>query len=95
MPSTEPMPNPRLLLSNECFLVYILRDSGVRGHTTSGIVERISTNRINVYDSHGALLEYFSGDALRSWCVVDLKDKPVDAWLHIAPEDAERFLPPF
>jgi hypothetical protein len=93
--SQRPVPNPRLSLSNENFLVYIMRSSGVRGRVTSGSIEKLRANRINVYDVYGALLEYFSGDALRSWCVLDLENRPLDGWHDIAPEDAERFIPPY
>lgn len=64
------MPNPSLILSIELFLVYVLRASGVHGRMTSGRVERIGPNSINVYDERDAWIEYFSGEALRRWCIL-------------------------
>lgn len=85
--------NPRLALSAERQLVYIMRGSGCQGHTTEGSVERIGPSSIIVYNEHGEFLEYFSGDALRSWCVADMNGDPIEGWHSIAAEDGDRMRP--
>ena len=83
------MPNPSLILSIELSLVYVLRASGVRGRMTAGRVERIGSNIINIYDERDAWLEYFSGDALRSWCVLNQQGTPHEDWKAVQPEDVD------
>ena len=83
------MPNPALILSIELFLVYVLRASGCHGRLTSGRVERIGSNRLNIFDEHGTWLEYFSGDALRSWCVLNGHGIPHEDWKAVQPEDVD------
>jgi hypothetical protein len=76
-----------LELSVERSLVYVLNGTGVRGRLTAGTINQIGAKGINVYDEHGRLMEYVSGDRLRSWSVVDLNDSPIGDWHCIAPED--------
>lgn len=84
------MPYPTLLLSVEVLLVYVLRVSGCHGRMTTGRIERTGPDQINVYDQHGTWLEYFSGDALRSWCVLHQNGMPHEDWKAIHPDDLER-----
>lgn len=81
------------VLSDEAVLVYILAGSGVRGHLTSGGIERGPGGTINVYDARGRRFDYLSGKRLRSWCVVDAIGKPIDGWQEILPEDLPRLIP--
>ena len=82
-----------MLLSDEAVLVYILAESGVRGHLTSGRIERTPSGTLDVYDGWGEPFHYLSGKRLRSWCVVDASGKPLDGWREILPEDLPRILP--
>lgn len=82
--------NPSLILSVELFLVYVLRLSGCRGLMTAGSVKRIAPNKIDIFDEHGRWLEYFSGDALRSWCVLNELGMPHEDWKAVHPEDENR-----
>jgi hypothetical protein len=81
-----------LRLSFDQSLVYVLRASVCLGRLTSGHIERISEHEISLHDEHGAQLEYFSGSALRSWCVVDSGGKPLDGWHNVLAEDTESLL---
>ena len=83
------VPNPGLMLSIELVLVYVLRTSGCHGMLTAGRVERIGTNGLNIYDEHGTWLEYFSGDALRSWCILNQEGMPHEDWKVVQPEDID------
>ncbi len=83
------VPNPSLILSINLFLVYVLRSSGCHGRLTAGRVERIGLKSINIYDEHDAWLEYFSGDALRSWCVLNELGMPHEYWKAVQPEDID------
>jgi hypothetical protein len=83
------VPNPSLIPSIELFLVYVLRASGCHGRLTAGRVERIGPASINIYDERDAWLEYFSGDALRSWCVLDQHGMPHEDWEAVQPEDLD------
>jgi len=74
-------------------LVYILAESGVRGHLTTGRIERDSSGAVHVFDAHGERFEYLSGERLRSWCVVGPEGKPIGGWGEILPEDLPRILP--
>jgi hypothetical protein len=62
------------------------------GRLTAGSVQRTGPDQIRLYDEHDAPPEYFSGDALRSWCVVDAHGKPLADWYSVRPEDVERLL---
>jgi hypothetical protein len=79
-----------MVLSEEAALVYILAESGVRGHLTSGQIERGPDGTLRVFDRYGAWFEYLSGKRLRSWCVVGAEGKPMDGWQEILPEDLPR-----
>ncbi len=92
MHSSLPVPSPILILSLELFLVYVLRVSGCHGRMTSGRVERIGPKSINLYDEHDTWLEYFSGDALRSWCVLNHHGMPHEDWKAVQPEDVDHVL---
>lgn len=59
---------------------------------TSGRIERVGKGEVMVYDRLGELLEYFSGTALRSWCVVDAFGRSVEGWNAVLPGDAEDLL---
>jgi hypothetical protein len=76
-----------VVLSHEAVLVYILAESGVKGHLTSGRIERDSSGKLNVFDSRGDRFDYLSGHRLRSWCVLGPEGKTVDGWQDILPED--------
>jgi hypothetical protein len=82
-----------VVLSEEACLVYVLAESGVRGHLRSGRIERQSSGKLTVFDVHGDWFEYLSGDRIRSWCVVGLDGKPVDGWREILPKDLPQLLP--
>lgn len=81
-----------LTLSDEAVLVYILAESGVRGHRTSGGIQRNASGTLDVFDPDGQRFEYLSGGRLRSWCVVGLDGGPIDGWENILPEDIRRLL---
>jgi hypothetical protein len=83
------VPNPSLILSIELSLVYVLRATGCHGRLTAGSVERIGPKHINIYDEHGTWLEYFSGDALRSWCALNQHGMPHEDWKVVQPEDID------
>jgi len=76
-----------IVLSEEALLLYILTESGVRGHLTSGRIERSPTGTLDVFNARGEWFEYLSGQRLRSWCVVGIEGKPIDGWGKILPED--------
>lgn len=78
-----------MVLSWNCILVYVLRDSGVRGHLTSGRIEFEAGKGLTVYGNSGLLNEYISGVKLRSWRVF-CQGKPLPAWSQVMPEDADR-----
>ena len=75
------------VLSDEAILVYILTETGVRGHLTEGKIRRGPTGRLDVFDARGNRIDYLSGNRLRSWCLVDALGKPIDGWREILPED--------
>ncbi len=85
------MSKPSVVLTEHLFLDYVLRNSGVHGRMLSGRFERERGNRINVYGEHGKWLEYFSGDALRSWCILTDAGTPYDGWNSIHTIDVELF----
>ena len=76
-----------MVLSHEAVLVYILAVSGVKGHLTSGRIERDPSGKLNVFDSRGDPFDYLSGDRLSSWCVLGPEGKTVDGWQDILPKD--------
>lgn len=82
---------PRIALSPERSLVYVLRESGCHGQLTVGEVERTGISTINVYDQRGKLFEYLSG-TLRSWCIANAWGIPVQGWNAIMPSDVARVL---
>jgi len=84
---------PVTVLSDDVVLIYILAESGVRGHLTSGRIERRPDGTLDVYDARGRRFDYLSGNRLRSWCVVDPSGKPIDGWREILPEDLPRIFP--
>lgn len=79
-------------LSDTAVLVYVLKETGVRGHLTSGRIER-RTGALDVFNERGERVDYLSGKRIRSWCVVDTKGQPVDGWREILPEDLPKILP--
>jgi hypothetical protein len=81
------MQGSSIILSPELFLVYILRQSGCSGQLTAGTVQRSGPCRLNVFDEHGKPFDYVSGDALRTWCVIDPAGKPVEGWSEIMAGD--------
>jgi len=72
-------------------LVYILKHSGCTGRLTSGRIERREAGSLHVYDSRDELIEYISGERLRSWCVFDGAGAAHREWCHVQPEDAAFF----
>jgi len=80
-------PDKSMTLSNECVLVYVLRNSGVTGRLTSGKIEFHPGDGLRVYDSFGTLNEYISGARLRSWTVLRNGLACLE-WSHVIPEDA-------
>lgn len=80
------------VLSDDAVLVYILAETGVRGHLTAGRIERRPDGTLDVYDARGKRFDYLSGNRLRSWCVVDATGKPIDGWREILPKDLPRLL---
>jgi hypothetical protein len=78
-----------LELPVERSLVYVLNGTGVRGRLTAGTINHIGAKEISVYDEHGRLMDYVSGDRLRSWSLVDLNNSPKGEWHCIAPEDSQ------
>jgi len=88
-PRPVPVPNPSLILSIELFLIYVLRASGCHGRMTAGRIERTSPKTIDIYDERDTRLDYFSGDALRSWCVLNERGIPHEDWKAVHPEDVE------
>lgn len=81
-----------MVLSESVTLVYVLKESGVRGHLSSGRIER-HAGSLDVFDARGERVDYVSGKRLRSWCVVDAQGQPVDGWREILPEDLPKILP--
>ena len=75
-------------LSNDRVLHFVLRESGVVGHVTSGRVERVA-HQIKVYNKLGELNEYISESRLRSWCVAE-GGRQLPEFTHIMPEDRDR-----
>jgi hypothetical protein len=84
-----PSSGSRITLSADCVLIFILCESGVSGHMTSGFIERGDDERLRVYDELGEPIEYVSGRKLRSWRIFQ-KGAPLDEWSHVMPEDTER-----
>lgn len=82
-----------VVLSEGVCLVYVLAESGVRGHLTSGRIERQSSDKLTVFDVRGDRIEYLSGERIGSWCVVGPDGKPVDGWKQILPQDLPLLLP--
>jgi hypothetical protein len=58
---------------------------------TSGRVERVRQDEVKLYDEHGSWLEYFSGNALRSWCVIGQTGMAREDWKSINIINAELF----
>jgi len=79
-----------MVLSESAVLVYVLAESGVRGHLTSGRIERGSPGTLDIFDARGSRIDYLSGVRLRSWCVIDSQGQPVDGWREVLPEDLPR-----
>lgn len=86
------MKNSTLTLSPEISLVYVLRESGCHGRLTGGKIERVGEQGLKVFDGYDSLIEYISGEALRSWCVIDLNGVPIEEWNSVLPEDIEDVL---
>lgn len=89
------MPNtPRLELSLNLVMAYILRHSGVAGRLKRGYVERAGPGTLNVYyEGNGDLIEYFSGTNIRSWCVFGPYGQPLEGWSNVLPEDVAKIFP--
>lgn len=83
------MSHPKLSLSPEVSLVYVRQESGCHGQLTGGTIERVAPNKIKVYDAYGTFFEYLSGDALRSWCVIDVHGMTLEDWSAVQPEDVD------
>jgi len=79
-----------MVLSDEAVLVYVLAESGVRGHLSSGRIRRGLARTLDVFDALGNRIDYLSGNRLRSWCVVNAAGRHVDGWGEILPEDLPR-----
>ncbi len=77
-----------MTLSAKCVLVYVLRKSGCAGRLNLGRVERHGSSGVNVYDRLGNLIEYISGDRVRSWCLFGGSGVPLENWSHVVPDDA-------
>ena len=86
------VPNPSLILSIELFLIYVLRASGCHGRLTSGRVERTSSRTIDIYNETDTRLDYFSGDRLRSWCVLNQDGMPHEDWKAVQSEDVDHMI---
>jgi hypothetical protein len=82
-----------VLLSPEVILVYVLAESGVSGHLSSGRIERLPCGTLDVFDARGEPFDYLSGHRLRSWCVIGPKGEPIDGWREILPEDLPKIFP--
>ena len=82
-----------MLLSDEAVLVYVLAETGVRGHLTSGRIERHPSGKLHVFDVRGDCFEYLSGERLRSWCVLGPQGQTIDGWREILPEDLPKIFP--
>lgn len=78
-------------LSIDSILIYILKHSGCTGRLTSGRIERRGAGGLHVYDFKDELIEYISGDRVRSWCVFDGAGSRSQEWCHIQSEDAAFF----
>jgi hypothetical protein len=81
-----------MVLSDNTVFVYVLKESGVRGHLSSGKIERPGTGALDVFDARGDRIDYLSGTRIRSWCLVNAQGQPVDGWREILPEDLTRIL---
>lgn len=44
---------------------------------------------MNVYDQYDRLWDYLSGEAFRTWFVLDNSGVPLKEWAHIMPDDFE------
>jgi hypothetical protein len=78
-----------IVLSDEVVLVYVLRDSGVRGQLMSGRVERVGP-RLAVFDRYGVAFEYLSGDRLRSWCIFKADGTALEGWREVLQVDISK-----
>lgn len=81
------------VLSDEAVLVYILTETGVRGHLTQGHVRRGPAGTLDVFDVRGTRIDYLSGKRLRSWCLFDVLGNPIEGWREIQPEDLPKMFP--
>jgi hypothetical protein len=72
--------------------VFVLRRSGCVGRLSSGRIERTDSSGLRVYNTHGLLNEYISGDNLRSWCVLDFTGRLVEGWSDVQPEDRPKII---
>ena len=82
-------------LSHDLALVYVLHRSGCVGRLNSGRVSRHGATGLNVFDAHGTLIGYLSGDTgrVRSWCLVGPMGNLAPGWHSVSIEDVPRFLP--
>jgi hypothetical protein len=76
-----------MILSKRQVFAYVLRNTGYAGCLSAGRIER-EAERLGVYDSQGDLVEYFSGERVRSWCLFGPDKAPIEGWEAISPEDA-------
>src|SRR5581483_3609037 len=77
----------QLRLSSERSLVYVLRGTGCHGRLTHGSIGLTPSGGLNVRTDLGVPLEYLSGDALRSWCVLSEHGMILEEWNMMLPED--------
>lgn len=86
--------SPRMVLSPEVMLIYVLHRGGLVGRVSSGRVARDESGALIVYDRYGRIVEYLSAPAenVRSWCVLGPSETPVDGWHDIKHEDRSKIL---
>jgi len=82
-----------MVLSDQVSFVYILAESGFRGHLIAGYIERNSTGALDVFNAWGEWFEDLSGKRLRGWCLVGPDGTPVDGWREILPQDLPKISP--
>jgi hypothetical protein len=79
-----------IALSDEAILVYVLRDSGLRGQLMAGRVERTESGQLSVFDGFGSPFAYLSGGRIRSWCIFGRDGTPMEEWREVQSEDLSK-----